>query len=197
MRIIRAAQPSDIDSAADVLARAFADYPFTRHTVDADDHLRRVGELQRLYLAEIGMRCGRVWVAGAPGEDVSAVAVWTCPDSEGLAEAFGGISDQVADLHGDRASAAAEADAAMEPLRPVQPVWSLATVAVDPERQGEGLGSAVLEPGLRAAREAGVPAYLETSAERNVEFYRRLGFEVLGSVELPDGGPRTWAMGRD
>lgn len=194
--MIRRAELGDLDSAAAVLARAFADYPFTRHTVDARDHGRRVAGLQRLYLAEIGLRCGRVWVAGPPGE-VSAVAVWTCPDSAGLAEAFAEIADQVVDLHGDRGFAAAAADAAMGPLRPSEPVWSLATVAVDPDSQGEGLGAAVLGPGLRAARAAGSPAYLETSAERNVGFYRRLGFTVLGSVDLPGGGPRTWAMRRD
>jgi len=42
-----------------------------------------------------------------------------------------------------------------------------------------------------------VPAYLETSSERNVAFYRRLGFDVVGSVTLPDDGPHTWAMVRN
>ncbi len=75
MTEIRPAEPADVDRATRTLARAFADYPFTRHTVDARDHLRRVEELQRLYLTEIGLRCGRVWVA----DDASAVAVWTTP----------------------------------------------------------------------------------------------------------------------
>lgn len=193
MTEIRPAEPADVDRATRTLARAFADYPFTRHTVDARDHLRRVEELQRLYLTEIGLRCGRVWVA----DDASAVAMWTTPESTGIPEAFERIVGRVAELSGDRADAAAAAEEALAPLRPVGPVWLLATVAVDPDRQGWGLGGAVLEPGLREARQAGVPAYLETSSERNVAFYRRLGFDVVGSVTLPGDGPRTWAMVRN
>ncbi|EME50692.1 N-acetyltransferase GCN5 [Rhodococcus ruber BKS 20-38] len=190
MTEIRPAEPTDVDRATRTLARAFADYPFTRHTVDARDHLRRVEELQRLYLTEIGLRCGRVWVS----DDATAVAVWTTPESTGITEAFARIAGRVAELSGDRAAAATAADEALAPLRPREPAWFLATVAVDPDRQGAGLGGAVLAPGLREAREAGVPAYLETSSERNVAFYRRLGFDVVGTVDLPGDGPRTWTM---
>ncbi|MGI1848333.1 GNAT family N-acetyltransferase [Rhodococcus sp. SJ] len=193
MTEIRPAEPADVDRATRTLARAFADYPFTRHTVDARDHLRRVEELQRLYLTEIGLRCGRVWVS----DDASAVAVWTIPESTGMPEAFARIAGRVAELSGDRAGAAAAAEEALAPLRPTEPAWFLATVAVDPDRQGSGLGGAVLDPGLGEARGAGVPAYLETSSERNVAFYRRLGFDVVGAVDLPGDGPRTWAMLRE
>ncbi|MFL1594995.1 GNAT family N-acetyltransferase [Rhodococcus ruber] len=189
MTEIRPAEPTDVDRATRTLVRAFADYPFTRHTVDARDHLHRVEELQRLYLTEIGLRCGRVWVS-----DDAAAAVWTTPESTGILEAFARIAGRVAELSGDRADTATAADEALAPLRPSEPAWFLATVAVDPDRQGSGLGGAVLAPGLREAREAGVPAYLETSSERNVAFYRRLGFDVVGAVDLPGDGPRTWAM---
>jgi hypothetical protein len=37
---------------------------------------------------------------------------------------------------------------------------------------------------------------LETSSEPNVRFYQRLGFAVTGQVQVPDGGPRVWAMRR-
>ncbi|WP_327147091.1 GNAT family N-acetyltransferase [Nocardia sp. NBC_01329] len=191
--LIRPAVDSDIDAASETLAKAFSDYPFTRYTVDSRDHQDRVRQLQRLYLTDIGMRCGRVWVA----DDASAVAVWTTPSSTGVDDAFGRIAARVNELHGDRAAATAQADELIAPLRPTEPVWFLATVGVDPDVQGRGLGRAVLEPGLDAARSEGVPVYLETSSESNLGFYRQFGFEVVGSVDLPDGGPRTWAMRND
>ncbi|QNG18438.1 GNAT family N-acetyltransferase [Rhodococcus triatomae] len=189
---IRPATSRDAAVAAQTLGRAFADYPFTRHTVDARDHQDRVLALQRLFLAEIGLRCGKVWVS----DDVAAVAVWTTPLSTGLDAAFGEIAEQVTDLYGDRADVAARADEATAHLRPTDPVWYLATVGVAPTSQGRGLGRAVLEPELAAAEDHGRAAYLETSSPANVAFYERLGFEVTGSVSLPDDGPKVWAMVR-
>ncbi|MGW5384523.1 hypothetical protein [Nocardia sp. NPDC003963] len=47
---------------------------------------------------------------------------------------------------------------------------------------------------MQGAEQAGVRAFLETSAERNLRFYRRLGFEVTDEVAIPDSGPTTWCM---
>ncbi|MFX1757080.1 GNAT family N-acetyltransferase [Rhodococcus sp. As11] len=190
--VVRPATVRDIGKATATLGRAFRDYPFTRYTVDGRDHEARVRDLQGLYLAEIGMRCGRVWVS----DDVDAVAVWTTPRSTGLEEAFASVADRVTELRGDRARAAELAEQATAGLQPSEPVWFLATVGVDPASQGRGLGRAVLEPGLRAAEEHGAAACLETSSEANVGLYERLGFVVTGVVELPDDGPRVWAMRR-
>ena len=45
-------------------------------------------------------------------------------------------------------------------------------------------------------RPDGIPAYLESSKERNVDYYSRFGFKVTGELDLPRG-PRVWAMWRD
>ncbi len=185
--LIRPGTPTDIDGAAATLGAAFADYPFTRHTVAADAHVARVTGLQRLFLEHIGLPHGRVWVS----DDLAAVTVWTTPASGEID--FGELGPRLSDLAGDRAAAAAAAEEALAPHRPTGPAWFLATVGVAPDRQGEGLGRAVLAPGLRAAAAEGHPAYLETSLEANVGFYEGLGFEVTAKVPLPEG-PLTWTM---
>jgi hypothetical protein len=43
----------------------------------------------------------------------------------------------------------------------------------------------------------GLPAYLETQKESNVPFYRRHGFEVVGTKQLPVGAPNIWLMWRE
>ncbi|WP_433272836.1 GNAT family N-acetyltransferase [Actinosynnema sp. CS-041913] len=191
MADVRRATGADIEAAADTLAAAFTGYPFVRHVVAADDHEQRVRELQRLFLTEVGLDHGAVWVT----DDCGAVAVWTTPDTDAAA-AFGPIAERAGELAGDRAEASARAEQALGPHRPTEPAWFLGTVGVRPDRQGQGLGSAVIQPGLDAADEAGAPAYLETTGDRNVRLYRKLGFEVFAEVQLPDGGPLTLCMRR-
>jgi len=74
--------------------------------------------------------------------------------------------------------------------------WYLATLGVDPPRQGQGIGSALLRPMLARADAEGLFCYLETEKEENVPFYRRHGFEVAAEHDLPNGGPHFWTMKR-
>ena len=74
--------------------------------------------------------------------------------------------------------------------------WYLATLGVDPPRQGQGIGGALIQPVLARADAEGLLCYVETEKERNVRFYRRHGFEVVVEDDLPRGGPRFWTMKR-
>jgi GNAT superfamily N-acetyltransferase len=70
-------------------------------------------------------------------------------------------------------------------------------IAVEPGRQGEGLGSALMQPVLDRCDREGLPAYLEASSARSRALYERLGFAFTGrAVELPDG-PHMWPMWRE
>ena len=63
-----------------------------------------------------------------------------------------------------------------------------AILGVEPDAQGQGLGSQVLRPMLDRCDSEGVPAYLESSKATNVPFYERHGFrnieESARSLEL-------------
>jgi ribosomal protein S18 acetylase RimI-like enzyme len=72
--------------------------------------------------------------------------------------------------------------------------WYLAGIGVEPARQREGIGAALLQPGLQAARAAGIPAVLLTNLEANLSFYERHGFRVVLEGNTPEDGPRAWAM---
>ena len=74
--------------------------------------------------------------------------------------------------------------------------YYLAVLGTRPDRQGEGVGSALMAPVLATCDAEGIGAYLESSKESNIPFYRRHGFEVVGEVTFPSG-PTIWPMWRD
>jgi hypothetical protein len=41
-----------------------------------------------------------------------------------------------------------------------------------------------------------MPIYLDTTFERNLVFYGRLGFEIVYAGSFPRGGPNVWTLVR-
>jgi GNAT superfamily N-acetyltransferase len=76
------------------------------------------------------------------------------------------------------------------------PHFYLALLGTEPSAQGKGLGSAVLGAVLEQCDSDRVGAYLESSKERNIDFYARHGFRVLDEIRLLRG-PSMWRMWRD
>ncbi len=74
------------------------------------------------------------------------------------------------------------------------PHWYLAGIGVDPSAQRQGIGAALLQPGLAGASREGLPAVLLTNNEANLHFYESHGFAVEREGYTPEGGPRAWAM---
>jgi GNAT superfamily N-acetyltransferase len=82
------------------------------------------------------------------------------------------------------------------PARPREPHWYLAILGTDPSQQGRGVGSSLLLPVLERCDDEGLPAYLESSKQANIPFYRRHGFRVTEELKIPNG-PSLWSMIRD
>jgi GNAT superfamily N-acetyltransferase len=72
----------------------------------------------------------------------------------------------------------------------------LAILAVRPDRQGQGTGTALLNAHHAVLDQQGTTAYLEASDERTRAIYLRNGYRDYGSpIRLP-GGPRMFPMTR-
>lgn len=78
---------------------------------------------------------------------------------------------------------------ALEQYHPARPHWHLAWAGVDPACQGQGLGTRLVRHALEHRRPQGPPVYLESSSPRNIDFYQRLGFELLGTIQAGDSPP--------
>ena len=73
------------------------------------------------------------------------------------------------------------------------PMCRLERMVVRPDAQGRGIGRRALQQALVEADEANLPVLLSTQEERNVRFYRRLGFEVVRTDEHQEAYT-SWAM---
>lgn len=76
--------------------------------------------------------------------------------------------------------------------------WYLQTLGVDPEHQGKGYGSLLMEYMLdKIDNTQPLPIYLETSIEINVNFYKKFGFRVVREEFISDTGVYQWYLLRD
>jgi ribosomal protein S18 acetylase RimI-like enzyme len=191
---VRRATPADVRELARTLAAAFRGNPWTRWTIDEDDHERRVRETYEVVLGQLALPFGEVWTT----DDRAAVSAWAGAGGDGeLARALARVESQTAALAGRRAEAAAATAALLAERRPARADCYLTALGVRPERQGQGLGSAALAPGLARCDAEGQCAALDTSDPANLDFHARHGFHVVDEFELPDGGPRMWVMLRE
>jgi ribosomal protein S18 acetylase RimI-like enzyme len=78
-----------------------------------------------------------------------------------------------------------------------RPHWYLGYLGTRRDRQGQGLGTQMLREILAGLDTDGVPAYLESSNERNLPLYERNGFRVVGELQALGHGPAIWRMWRE
>jgi len=77
----------------------------------------------------------------------------------------------------------------MGEFHPTEPHWYLPFIGVDPLRQGEGLGSALLQHALQIVDRDKLPAYLEATSADIRRLYERHGFEAIGEIQTADSPP--------
>jgi GNAT superfamily N-acetyltransferase len=78
---------------------------------------------------------------------------------------------------------------------PRRPHAHFGPFGVEPEFQGQGVGSLVLREYTRRLDEAGEGSYLETEKPQNVALYSRFGYEVIQEDEVL--GVPNWFMWRE
>ncbi len=179
---------------AAVLARAFDDDPVACWIlVNARS---RPGGLRKFFSIQLRgtyLPHGEVYTT----PDHEGASLWTPPDAP-----HPGIGDllrlvPMAPFIGRRLGQTVTFLQRLEAKRPSTPHWYLGVLGTEPALQGRGIGSALLSPVLARCDEEGLPAYLESSKDRNVPFYRRHGWEVTEELHAPGGGPTLWLMWRE
>ena len=191
---------SQIEEAGEVLGRAFFDDPATIYVLPEDAERADPLTWFMTGAARYGHIYGEVNTTEAT---VEGAAIWLPPENwemspermeeAGLGELESNFGPEAHERFNNFFGHLGELHE-----RDVQPRhWYLFILGVDPPRQGQGVGSALIQPVLARADSEGLPCYLETTKAINVPFYQRHGFEVVLEDDMPGGGPRFWTMKRD
>lgn len=198
MSAILSLQRGSIDRAAVTLERAFSPDPlFTWVFPDPGTRPAALQRFMRVPL-EYGLRYGRVTTS----HEAKAACVWLPPGPgvtipRMIRSGMLGVPFRTGFGPFVTFMTANEIMDKIHKARVPEPHWYLMVVGVDPELQGQGVGSAIVREGLALADRETQPCYLETSERRNLAFYERLGFVVLEEATLGKGGPKAWAMRRE
>jgi hypothetical protein len=190
---------TDLPIVEQVLARAFRDDPMITWLVDEADPDRRMrASIDGFFAisAEAGRRRGHAYLS-TDGDDAVAAAVWSPPDvsifGEDEAVALGGAMVGVC---GDEALGRLMALGELVERHHPHHAPHFYLFLLGASVPGRGAGAAALTPVLDRCDTERWPAYLESSSARNLDFYRRLGFEVIWE-EAPEGGPMMRGLWRE
>ena len=192
---MRRATDADVEAMAAQLATTFLDDPVTSHIFNRAS--RREAGLRAFFRTQ--MRADYLPFGGCyTTDDHSGAAIWA-PAGKPLLTGLKGILTMfpVLPYVAHNFVTTVRMLNLVEGMHPHEPHWYLASLGTAVDRQGTGIGSALMRPVLEHCDADGLPCYLESSKERNVPFYRRHGFEVVEEVRLPADGPPIWAMWRD
>jgi GNAT superfamily N-acetyltransferase len=183
---LRTAIASDLDGLTDTLTAAFETDPLWSWAFPDPKDL---AIWWRFYIGS-ALRYPWVWISG----DYAAASVWIPPDGTELTDDEEGRTEPlVRDLIGPRCDDVMELLDRFEASHPRgKPHYYLSLLGTHPNRQGEGLGMALLADNLKRIDLEGVPSFLESSNPGNNARYQRLGFRQVGEFTTP-GGERTVA----
>jgi GNAT superfamily N-acetyltransferase len=191
--------PQRMREAGEVLARAFYDDPHWSWVFPRES---RRAQVMPWFMAALANYCRKHGEAYTTAGKIEGAALWLAPGKypESIVQMMlSGLAPTPLKFGLTAFRRLMRSQGQYERLhkRDVPPRhWYLPTLGVDPPRQGQGIGGALLQPVLGRADTEGLWCYLETEKEKNLPFYQGHGFEVAVEGDLPEDGPHFWTMRR-
>jgi ribosomal protein S18 acetylase RimI-like enzyme len=175
---VRIATRADEAAVVDVITLGFATDPMARWSFpNPQTFLAQMPVLVRAFGGKAFDEGSAYYVEGYAG-----AALWLPPGVEPDSDRLSAVMEAHAPAH-----VQADANGIFEQMavfHPHEPHWYLPLIAVDPARQNQGHGSALLREALARCDRDGLLAYLESSNPRNITLYQRHGFEVMGTIQV-------------
>lgn len=195
LNLVRKATAEDVPILVPLLARSFASQPLTRWMLGDDEEALRKGER----ILELDFENALQHDLTFTTTSLQGAALWRPPERRQTA--WRGFRELLRLFHiigiSRNLPAQIESFRKLEKLFPRIPNYYLSTLAVAPDSQGQGIGSALLKPVLELCDTRGIIAYTVTDVEPNVAFYRKHGFSVQDAIPIRRAGLTAWTMWRE
>lgn len=186
-----------IKPAAEVLVKAFRNYPLLRYFFPDEREREEVASYFFQVILNYGIHHCEV-CATSPG--MEGIAIWVPSDKISMtfwrvirSVPLSVILGFVRKGAGRMKRSSDYMDARHERLAP-EKHWYLQVIGVDPQFQGKGYAGRLIRPMLRRIDREEFPCYLETLDERNVKIYEHFGFEMVEKSPIPKTSLHNWAM---
>jgi len=181
---IRRMSRNDIGAACKVLGLAFADNPNTL-VIARGDRARGQRMMESgARFAKLGRRYSHVLVAEDMGRVVGVLNAIEWPNCQLRMNEKLKIAPSMIRVTGLGLPRAFTMMSVWAKHDPRKRHWHVGPIGVHPERQGGGVGKALLAAFLDMADAQGSPAYLETDADRNVALYEKFGFKAIEQEDI-------------
>lgn len=193
---VERAEEGDIDILSQVIADAFFDLAVSQWLVPDPDARRAIFPPYFRIYVEHAMADGLVLTT--PTRDATALWLPIGPDGPGAPP--DGYHERLAAVTGPHLDRFQALDEGFDTHHPAGvPHHHLAVIAVRPDQQRLGIGTAMLHARHAILDRDGIPAYLEASDLDKREIYRKHGYVVRpdAPIRLPGGGPELWPMWRE
>ena len=193
-------EKDDIEEAAEVFSRSFANDPLLKWFFPEESSRKELSSSYFRFRIKFGVLFGEVY---ATSQNLEGLAVWY-PSNKmdmtywrmiksggmklfkelgiGTVRRMMSIGDFTSELHHNQVNF---------------PHWYLAPMGVDPDHQGKGYASRLMRSMLKRLDYEGIPCFLETQNETNVEIYKHYGFNIVGKITIPQTDLEHWSMLRD
>ncbi|MFI6869338.1 GNAT family N-acetyltransferase [Nocardia sp. NPDC050406] len=195
--VARRAGLDELDNVSRVFAEASADEVVFSWVMEGQGEIAdQFRTTHAPEMIERTMREDEVWVAGV-GDEVWAVSLWhTVTSTERYAREAAEMRELYANAPLQPFRRLTALTGLLEKTHPAEfPHRYLHVIVTLPEHRGKGAGAAIITDRVKAAADAGVPAYLEASTERSARLYERCGFVHEGEhIVLPENGPTLRPM---
>lgn len=195
MNILYKLTEKDIDRGVDVLARAFGEYSIFGYIMGDKSTPENVKLFTRFMLKHAILYAK----AYATSENLEGIILF----SDYSRYKFGLVRSirsgvlplmQVGNEVGRRFSAFDHATKKIHKRCIKQDHQYVILIGVDPEHQGKGYGTKLMEYVLTLAKEKEMACYLETHGDKNLNFYTKLGFKKVSEDMLVGSDFLQYAM---